>query len=292
MHYAAAWLKKQDQSGQPSFLFARTTTNRQPWETPTSFKAPRFDVAADGEYARYLQTYSYTDACVGLLMKLLQEQGLSEKTIVFVFGDHGMPMGEHLDNFSVSNYLYEENVRVPLLILAPGRIEHPTVVSDIGSQIDLLPTVMDMLQLTGDNHSLGTSLLRHVPNRTVVFNNPFAMQYVGMRQGEWKYVYTARSRTGSLFNLKNDPNELTNVAAQHLDLVSQYHAHVMGLTQSTTRHFWQESFAPGAVKDKTPVVTNNNSNPKKPTPPTDHTTSTQPVATTPVGTAQPVTLAN
>ena len=49
------------------------------------------------------------------------------------------------------------------------------IASLFGSQIDLLPTVMDLLGLTGVNHAVGTSLVRRVVDRTAYFNNPFAL---------------------------------------------------------------------------------------------------------------------
>ena len=253
MHYLVSWLETQDRAGRPAFAFARTTSNRQPWQTPPAFKTPRFDVPADGEYSRFLGTFSYTDACLGAFVKMLRERGLDKKTIVFVYGDHGMPMGEHFENCSATNYLFEENLRVPLLILAPGRIETPMVVEQVASQVDLLPTVMDLLGITGENHALGTSLVRRVPDRPVFFNNPFAMQYVGMRQGEWKYVFTVRTHASSLFNLVDDPEETKNVAEANPELVKQFHSRAVGLNQWVTQNYCRESFAPHETPEKKPT---------------------------------------
>jgi arylsulfatase A-like enzyme len=244
LHHLATWLEKQDAAGHPSFVFAKTTSNRQPYQTPPAFKAPHFDVPADGEYAHFLGTFSYTDACLGAFMKMLRDRGLDKKTIVFVYADHGMPMGEHFDNYSATNYLYEENLRIPFLILAPGRIDKPTSISAIGSQVDLLPTLMDLLNLTGVNHSLGSSLMREVPSRSVYFNNPFGMQYVGIRDGNWKYIYSQRARTSLLFDLRTDPEEMNDLADAQGDLVRQLHARAVGLNQWMTRNYWQESFTP------------------------------------------------
>ena len=81
------------------------------------------------------------------------------------------------------NYLYEENVRVPLLILAPGRLSGPVEIDAPASQVDLLPTVMDLFGMTGLNHAVGTSLARKTTDRTAFFSNPFGPGYLGRRSG-------------------------------------------------------------------------------------------------------------
>jgi phosphoglycerol transferase MdoB-like AlkP superfamily enzyme len=194
MRYAIEWLAKQDRQGRPAFLDLQTVTNHHPWQIPSDYAAPNFDVLPGGQYPLFLQTFHYTDHCLGLFMDLLRERGLDHKTIVFVYADHSVPMGEHHNNYMLVNYLYEENLRIPLLILAPGRLDRPAVIDELGSLIDLLPTVMDVLGLTGTNHAIGTSLVRKVPDRSVYFGNPFALQYLGTRQGDFKYVFTVRSR--------------------------------------------------------------------------------------------------
>ncbi len=245
MRYAVEWLARQDRQGKSAFLDLQTITNHHPWQAPPDYQAPDFDVPPGGEYPQFLRTFHYADHCLGLFMDLLRERGLDRKTIVFVFADHATPMGEHHNNFMLINYLYEENLRIPLLILAPGRLERPVVIDDLGSQVDLLPTVMDLLGLKGLNHALGTSLVRKAPEREVYFGNPFALQYLGTRQGDFKYVFTVRSRQPALYNIVEDPREEHNLAAERPDLAQQLHERTMAVHALLSRMFLDRSFTNG-----------------------------------------------
>ena len=60
----------------------------------------------------------------------------------------------------------EESVHVPLLILGEGRLQ-PQIAPELGSHIDLLPTLMDILSLEGFTHSTGKSLMRREEGRNI-----------------------------------------------------------------------------------------------------------------------------
>src|SRR4029453_1390486 len=136
--------------------------HHHPWHVPAHYAAPKFDTGSNEEYGRFLQTFHYSDHCLGQFFDLLKAKGLDRKTIVFVLADTATPQGEHHNNFMLVNYLYEENLRIPLLIVAPGHHKKPAVIDDVGSQVDLLPTVMDLFGMQGLNHSVGTTLVRRV----------------------------------------------------------------------------------------------------------------------------------
>lgn len=220
--YVTDWLVAQDRQNQPAFLTTFTISHHHPWHVPDGYHAPQFDVDQADEYARFLQTFHYTDHCLGRFFQRLEETGLADKTIVFVLADTGSPMGEHQENYMLVNQLYEENVRIPLLIMAPGRIAEPRKLDCVASQVDLLPTLLDILSLPGLNHAVGTSLMREVPDRTAYFNNPFAMQFRGLRHGDDKYLHILRSGQQELFDVIRDPGELHNVAAEFPAQVQQF----------------------------------------------------------------------
>lgn len=251
--YFVDWLRAKDAAGVPTFSTVFTITHHHPWHIPADYPAPRFP-AANSEYRRFLQTFHYTDHCLGMLLEKLRQSGLDRKTIFFILADTATPQGEHHDNFMLVNYLYEENVRIPLLILAPGRIDEPRRIAEVGSQVDLLPTVMDLLQMQGVNHAVGTSLVRKVPQRTAYFNNPFALQYVGIRRGNWKYVYSVRGESAELFELSRDPLERNNRLAAVLRgkssdpeatprMVSELHHDAAAVNQFFLQLYMQEALA-------------------------------------------------
>jgi phosphoglycerol transferase MdoB-like AlkP superfamily enzyme len=242
MRYLADWLSACDQRRQRAFMAAFTISNHHPWKLPQRHRPPPVHVPADSEYARMLGTFHYSDSCLGLLVDLLRQRGLDKKTLLVILADTATPMGEHHKNFMLCNYLYEENVHIPLLILAPGRLQQPAVIDALGSQIDLLPTLLDLLRIQSVNHGHGTSLARRVAKREVYFNNPFALQYVGLRRDDWKYIFELRSRTSSLYRLSDDPGETRNLAKEHPELVTEFRARAMAANQYLTRLYLERRF--------------------------------------------------
>ncbi len=221
MRYSIDWLKKQKT---PSFLTLLTISNHHPWLVPPEFGPPEKDL-----YRRFLQSFHYSDFALGLFMEELKRSGLSQRTVLFILGDHGYPLGEHRDNFTVHKHLYEENLHIPLLILAEGRIGGPQVISDLASQVDLLPTLMDLMHLRGVHPGRGESLVRKIPERTIFFQNPYAGNYYGCRRGDDKYVLNPR-REEELYDLRADPEEICNLEKQKQPLVQE-------LREAVTRVF-------------------------------------------------------
>jgi hypothetical protein len=188
MPYAASWLSSQKT---PTFLTLLTTTNHHPWLHP--------DGTAD-----FHKTYTYSDAALGLLIEDLRQRGLLEKSILFIFGDHGQRDSE------INCRLYQDNVHVPLLIYAEGR-QKPARVDTVSSQIDLLPTVLDLLNLSDPHPSLGKSLLRD-SSAPIFFSHPFDTPIRGCRQGNWKYLI--QEGREELYDLGTDPEEKMNRAGE------------------------------------------------------------------------------
>ncbi|HEX4839572.1 MAG TPA: sulfatase-like hydrolase/transferase [Rhabdochlamydiaceae bacterium] len=217
MRYTVNWLDKQTE---PAFTTLFTITNHHPWIPPLHHPAPSFTSTLNLSHERFLQTMHYSDHALGLLIQQLREKKLSQKTILVIVGDHGQPLGHHRGNFYYSRFLYEENVKVPLLIVADGRIDNPKTIEEIGSHVDLLPTLMDMLRLQGVQHGCGTSLMRGCENRIVMFHNPYSEQFLGCRKGNWKWIENQMTQKGELYDLSRDPGEQSNQADNHPEIVN------------------------------------------------------------------------
>lgn len=95
--------------------------------------------------SRYWGLVTLVDKAVGVILQALEKSGTAEHTIVVFTSDHGDMMGDHglMEKF----VLYEESVKVPLLIRAPwlGRTEHR--IAGRISQVDLAPTLLDLMQI-------------------------------------------------------------------------------------------------------------------------------------------------
>lgn len=242
MHYSARWLKKHE--NRPQFLTLFTITNHHPWNLPPFYPPPSFPSELHPTYRKYLSTFHYSDASLGLLIDLLRKEGLLEKTILFILGDHGYPMGEHDHNFFQQRYLYEENIRIPLLIYAEGRIKEKKIVTSPSSQLDLVPTVMDLFKLHGFNHAIGSSLFRKTNDRFVFFHNPYVFKNFGCRIHQHKFIYTRLSQEVELYDLEKDPEEKENIAREHPSLARECLHHVKDYERLFHRIYAEKAIVP------------------------------------------------
>lgn len=191
MPFAASWLEKQTE---PAFLNIFTITNHHPWTHPQNKNG-------------FLNTFAYTDWALNLLIEELKMRKLLENSILFIFGDHGQELEERDPHFEINRHLYQDNVHVPLLIYAEGRIQEPKIIETVASQIDLLPTVLDMMNLSIPHQSLGKSLIRPAKS-PIFFSHPFDTPIRGCRAGKWKYL--EQDGCEQLYNLELDPEEKIN----------------------------------------------------------------------------------
>ncbi len=248
MQYSVKWLKKRET--RPQFLTLFTITNHHPWNLPKHHQGPPLPQGLDNIYQKYLHTFHYSDTVLGQLVHLLQRENLLKKSILFILGDHGYPMGEHDKNFFEQRYLYEENIRVPLLIYAKGRISSPQILDQPSTQIDLVPTVMDLFSMKGFNHAVGSSLLRRAKNRFIFFHNPYVFQNFGCRIDHHKFIYTHLSREIELYNLENDPEETENIANDFPHIAGKCLDQVKNYQEFFRRIYREKNLMPN--RDKTP----------------------------------------
>ncbi len=188
------------------------------------------------------------DEGVGRVLQALRESGQLENTLVVYTADQGFSMGEH--GFRTKLAPYEANYRSPMIVSRPGKIpsgkvcEHPVGGQDLVvtffSQAGLpLPWTMhgrDITPLFTDpertdwhypllyehmGHTYGSDCAKAIRDGHAVHDNvPF---YVVLRNGPYKYVrYLVEGEMEELYFLKQDPEELTNLALQpeHRQLLS------------------------------------------------------------------------
>jgi arylsulfatase A-like enzyme len=149
---------------------------------------------------------------------------------VIVYGDHGEAFGEHPGNFAHTMFIHEENMRVPLVIAAPGA-DMGVIdggqrrVQRVASTIDTAPTVLDLLGLPGEALHQGTSLLRPEP-RMALFFTDYSIGWLGLADGCWKYLFEMDSGRSRLYDVCADPGESRDRAGEFPDRVSRYRERV------------------------------------------------------------------
>ncbi len=159
------------------------------------------------------------DEKIGELLNILKKTGLDENTIVVFTSDHGEMLGER--GIWYKKTLFEDAVKVPLLISAPERFS-PKRIKENVSLVDLLPTLVDFaggdvkeFQSALDGASL-TGLINGTGEwEDVVYcdhsdNATVAPRFM-VRKGNFKYVF-CEAYPAQLYDLEKDPNELNNVA--------------------------------------------------------------------------------
>lgn len=186
-----------------------------------------YEVPGDGpfqgadERTRYLNALHYADAALGELIRGLAARHLDTNTLFVIYGDHGEAFGQHRANFGHAFFLYDENVRVPLVIAAPGLIESQLRVNQTASLIDLAPTIAALLGMPAPAEWQGMSLLSAGPRASLFFTD-YSLPLAGIRDGPWKFVCELNSDGAELFDITTDPHESINVAGQHPALVAAY----------------------------------------------------------------------
>jgi arylsulfatase A-like enzyme len=173
------------------------------------------------EARNYAGLCSLVDQALNRILWMLEVTGQAENTVVFYTSDHGEMMGAH--GFVAKSIMYEEAMRVPLLVRAPFRQLKPHHVTQPVSHIDLVPTVLELLGKKNPGLS-GRSLVPMLQGGTRPDSNVI-VQWTRDPSYEGPGVPNARtiispdgyklvlhdSDVSMLFDHKKDPQELRNV---------------------------------------------------------------------------------
>jgi arylsulfatase A-like enzyme len=159
----------------------------------------------------------FTDQAIGKILDFARRQAWWERTAVIVTGDHGAAFGEH-GLSKPSAELWDVLLRTPLLIHAPGA--KPVQIEAARSQIDLAPTVLELMGLPRAPEFVGQSLLPELygavaaPRPVLLFELCEDSDNPGLRaliSGNDKLIVPTAGGEERLFNLKADPRELENL---------------------------------------------------------------------------------
>ncbi len=172
----------------------------------------------------YYRMVSGIDGEIGRFMKVLEEAGLAENTIIVYSADNGYHMGNRGLSGKWSHF--EESIRVPLIVADPRvpESEKGKVSDALALNLDLPSTFLDWAGAAVPGRYQGHSLkpvvsgVKPVNWRTETFHEHFAVRnripaWEGIRTAEFKYArYFDEGNYEFLYDLKNDPDELKNLA--------------------------------------------------------------------------------
>lgn len=176
--------------------------------------------------AIYDEKIQRADAKFGMFLDEFSKLGLDEETVFVLTSDHGTEVYEHR-RFDHGFTLYQELIHVPLVFKLPGE-NFEMRIDERVSSVDIMPTILELLGIEQSKNVQrqlrGKSLLpamRGEPVKRDVISETNYREYTYKRSiiadDHWKLIYTLELRTRELFNLKNDPNETTNLVDLHPD---------------------------------------------------------------------------
>ena len=178
-------------------------------------------------YKRYMEDYlgciAAVDESVGRVLDYLNESGLAENTVLIYTSDQGFFLGDH--GWFDKRFMYEESLRMPLVVRYPGRIEAGSINENIVANLDFAPTFLDLAGVEIPSEMQGGSLRNLLFNKSVeewrqslyyhYYEYPavhMAKRHYGVRTTQYKLIHFYYDIDAwELYDLKKDPNEIHNV---------------------------------------------------------------------------------
>ena len=177
----------------------------------------------DDFYRRYLESLQAVDESVGKMIAWVKENKLDNNTMIVYMGDNGFSFGEH--GLIDKRHAYEESMRVPLLVWAPGMVKANSVVEQVVMNVDLAPTFLELAGVPKPSQMQGFSFMNLLKGavggwqRDKVFYEyywesafPQTPTTFAVRSDRYKYIYyNGVWDINELFDLQNDPYEMNNL---------------------------------------------------------------------------------
>lgn len=176
----------------------------------------------DAFYRQYLETLQAVDESIQRVITYLKENRLEENTIVLYMGDNGFSFGEH--GLIDKRHAYEESMRVPMLVWAPGLVKPQSVLEQVVMNVDIAPTFLELAGIGKPANMQGNSFApllhaQQVPWRDRVFYEyyweaayPQTPTIFAVRTSRYKYIYNHGTwDINEFYDLQNDPYEMNNL---------------------------------------------------------------------------------
>lgn len=197
-------------------------------------------------YKRYCETLKAVDESTGQLMKLLEERGELDNTVILYLGDNGFLFGEK--GLIDKRNAYQASVRIPMLLRYPKKVKGGQTLTEVVANIDVAPTMLDFAGATIPDHMDGTSMKPLLTGESGDWRDYLLYEYYWERNyphtptthallGErFKYIrYHGVWDVDELFDLENDPEERINLIndPDYAEKVSELNARLFDLLEES-----------------------------------------------------------
>ena len=224
---ALDWLGKHDRG--KFFLWMHLYDPHYPYRPPAPYSEEYKDRPYDGEIA-------FADAQVGRLISFLKAKGLYGNTLIVLSGDHGESLGEHGEK-THGFFIYNATLHVPVIIHLPGATT-AKVVPELASLTDLMPTVLQVLQINAPAEVQGRSLVPLLaPKKENDSRNLYAETFLPRLHFNWSELRSVETERyqfieapkPELYDLAADPGETRNLYADKKAVAGELHARLAAL---------------------------------------------------------------
>jgi arylsulfatase A-like enzyme len=174
-------------------------------------------------YRRYLETLQAVDESVQKIIEWITAQGMQNNTMVVYMGDNGFSFGEH--GLIDKRHAYEESMRVPLLVWAPGMVKPNSVITQNVMNVDIAPTFLDIAGIKIPSQMQGYSFADILKGKNIEWKrNKIFYEYYweaafpqtpttfAIRSDRFKFIYyNGIWDINELYDLQTDPYEMNNL---------------------------------------------------------------------------------
>ena len=267
---AVRWLKKRLRNGdnKPFFLFLNYFDPHDAYQPPPPWGDPDapqdiYDIFSTDRYSevfrgnrdvtneerdvlssQYNAEIRFMDSEIGRLIQQMKRMEFYDSTMIIIVADHGESLGEHR-LLGHTHALYENVVRVPLIIKYPirdnkrGKLEHPV------SIVSIMPTILEYLALPIPETSTNVTLDDENQNLvSEIFRNKKLIQRHGKRfdrslkalyDGDYKWIWNSNGKH-ELYNLKEDSYEKHNLAGKLPEVEQRFMKQFDSLAERSDRY--------------------------------------------------------
>jgi len=206
--------------------------------------------------AQYDAAIKFVDDQIGLLLAELKKLALENNTLVIITADHGEAFGEH--NFFLAHVcgLYDEFIKVPLIMKLPNGMPASKVINHQVQLIDIAPTILEILGIDNNYNMKGLSLLPLITkgegyNREYVFSAGDGISCV--RTSRMKLIRYAKGNNDerySFFNLEDDPSESVNLIDSEGEQFKHLKQELDIWLKDASKDFIVKGYSTGETKNK------------------------------------------